>query len=319
MVAVPTVKKQKRTSDGRRVLSFSMALRRYWVLYIILFVIMAYYCLFHYYTIFLGIQMATRSVKLGFTIAESPFMGLGNFARIFKSKDVYSTIINTLRLSVSRLVWTFWPPIVLAIMLFDLTSRAYKRVCQTLVYIPHFFSWVVVYGIVYAVFSSDGFVNIVLANLGMEKINFLTAPSRFVGMLVGSQIWKGVGWGTILYFAALTNVNPELYEACKIDGAGPLRRTLVVTLPEMLPVVSFSLIMSLANILNNDFEQVLLYYNPSVYSVGDIIDTWVYREGLLNYQYSLGAAVSLMKASVSMVLVIGGNYLSRKLSGRGMW
>ncbi len=312
-------KKIKRTSDGRRVLSFSTALKRFWVLYIILFVIMAYYCLFHYYTIFLGIQMATRSVKLGFSIEESPYMGLANFVRIFKSKDVYSTIINTLRLSVSRLVWTFWPPIVLAIMLFDLTSRAYKRVCQTLVYIPHFFSWVVVYGIVYAVFSSDGFVNVVFANLGMDKVNFLTAPSRFVSMLVGSQIWKGVGWGTILYFAALTNVNPELYEACKIDGAGPLRRTLVVTLPEMLPVVSFSLIMSLANILNNDFEQVLLYYNPSVYSVGDIIDTWVYREGLLNYQYSLGAAVSLMKAFVSMVLVIGGNYLSRKLSGRGMW
>ena len=162
-------------------------------------------------------------------------------------------------------------------------------------------------------------MNEFLNNLGFAKIDFLTAPSRFVSMLVGSQIWKGVGWGTILYFAALTNVNPELYEACKIDGAGPIRRTLVVTLPEMLPVVSFSLIMNLANILSNDFEQVLLFYNPAVYSVGDIIDTWVYREGLMNYQYSLGAAVSLLKALVSMILVIGANAFSRRVSGRGMW
>ena len=117
----------------------------------------------------------------------------------------------------------------------------------------------------------------------------------------------------------MTNVNPELYEACKIDGAGPMRRTLVVTLPEMLPVVSFSLIMSLSTILSNDFEQVLLFYNPTVYSVGDIIDTWVYRVGLLNNQYSVGSAVSLMKAIVSMVLIVSANYVSKRLSGRGMW
>ena len=313
-----TARKSK-TKDGKKPLTFKRALERYWALYIILFVIMAYYCLFHYYTIGLGIEMAFKNVKLGFSISESGYVGLQNFQRVFKSKDVYSTIINTLRLSVSRLVWTFWPPIVLAIMLFDLTSKAYKRVCQTLVYIPHFFSWVVVYGIVYSIFAYTGFINEFLNNLGFAKIDFLTAPSRFVSMLVGSQIWKGVGWGTILYFAALTNVNPELYEACKIDGAGPIRRTLVVTLPEMLPVVSFSLIMNLANILSNDFEQVLLFYNPAVYSVGDIIDTWVYREGLMNYQYSLGAAVSLLKALVSMILVIGANAFSRRVSGRGMW
>ena len=300
-------------------MSFKTAFKRYKVLYLILFVIMAYYCLFHYYTISLGIQMAFKNVKLGFSIEDSTYVGFRNFQKIFRSHDIYSTVTNTLRLSVARLVWTFWPPIVLAIMLFDLTSKSYKRVCQTLVYIPHFFSWVVVYGIVYAVFSSDGFVNVLLSSIGLEKVNFLTSPPKFVPLLVGSQIWKSAGWGTILYFAALTNVNPELYEACKIDGAGPMRRTLVVTLPEMLPVVSFSLIMSLANILNNDFEQVLLYYNPSVYSVGDIIDTWVYREGLMNYQYSIGSAVSLMKALVSMVLIISANYVSRRVSGRGMW
>ena len=314
--------KAKKTSgydSNPKPMSFKKALQRYWVLYIILFVIMAYYCLFHYYTIYLGVMMAFKNVKLGFTIAEAEWVGIANFKKVITSSEILATVTNTLRMSVARLVWTFWPPIVLAIMLFDLTSAAYKRICQTLVYIPHFFSWVVVYGIVYGIFSSTGFMNVLLGKIGVQPVNFLQDPGKFITMIVGSQIWKGVGWGTILYFAAMTNVNPELYEACKIDGAGPMRRTWVVTLPEMLPVVSFSLIMALASILNNDFEQVLLFYNPSVYSVGDIIDTWVYRVGLLNYQYSVGSAVGLMKAIISMVLVISANYVSRRLSGRGMW
>ena len=314
-----SARKASRVETGRKPMTFKKAWQRYWVLYIMLFIIMAYYCLFHYYTIYLGIQMAFRKIKLGMGPLDGKWVGLDNFRKIFKNKEVIQTVINTLRMSVARLVWTFWPPIVLAIMLFDLTSAAYKRVCQTLVYIPHFFSWVVVYGIVYSMFASAGLINNFLGQFGISQINFLTDPNKFITMIVGSQIWKGAGWGTILYFAAMTNVNPELYEACKIDGAGPMRRTLVVTLPEMLPVVSFSLIMSLSTILSNDFEQVLLFYNPTVYSVGDIIDTWVYRVGLLNNQYSIGSAVSLMKAIVSMVLIVSANYVSRKLSGRGMW
>ena len=305
--------------DGRKPMSFKQAWSRYWVLYIMLFVIMAYYCLFHYYTIYLGVQMAFRKVTLGMAIMDAKWVGLDNFRKVFKNKEVVQTVINTLRMSVFRLVWTFWPPIVLAIMLFDLTSAAYNRICQTQVYIPHFFSRVVVYGIVYAIFANTGLLNNLFDTVGISRIDFLTDPKKFIPMIVGSQIWKGAGWGTILYFAAMTNVNPELYEACKIDGAGPLRRTWVVTLPEMLPVVSFSLIMSLSSILSNDFEQVLLFYNPAVYSVGDIIDTWVYRVGLLNTQYSIGSAVSLMKAIVSMVLIVSANYVSRRLSGRGMW
>ena len=314
-----SARKAAKYDSGRKPMTFKKAWQRYWVLYIMLFIIMAYYCLFHYYTIYLGVQMAFRKVKLGMAIMDAKWVGFDNFRKIFKNKEVIQTVINTLRMSVARLVWTFWPPIVLAIMLFDLTSALYKRVCQTLVYIPHFFSWVVVYGIVYSMFSSAGLLNNLLGAMGVPRIDFLTDPKKFIPMIVGSQIWKGAGWGTILYFAAMTNVNPELYEACKIDGAGPMRRTLVVTLPEMLPVVSFSLIMSLSTILSNDFEQVLLFYNPTVYSVGDIIDTWVYRVGLLNNQYSVGSAVSLMKAIVSMVLIVSANYVSRRLSGRGMW
>ena len=172
-----------------------------------------------------------------------------------------------------------------------MTSAKYKRVCQTFVYIPHFFSWVIMYGIVFAFFSGNGMINNIIAALGGRKQDFLMDASLFRSLLVGSQVWKGAGWGTILYFAAMTNVNPELYEAAKIDGAGPIARTRAVTLPAMMPVVTFSLIMALGSILNNDFEQVLMFYNSAVYSVGDIIETWVYRVGLGKMQYSVGSAV----------------------------
>ena len=158
--------------EGRAPMTFKKALQRYWVLYIMLFVIMAYYCLFHYYTIYLGIQMAFRKVKLGMAIMDAKWVGFENFQKIFKNKEIIQTVINTLRMSVSRLVWTFWPPIVLAVMLFDLTSATYKRVCQTLVYIPHFFSWVVVYGIVYSLFASTGLLNTFLGQFGIGPIDF---------------------------------------------------------------------------------------------------------------------------------------------------
>ena len=147
----------------------------------------------------------------------------------------------------------------------------------------------------------------------------MTSTKAFVPLLVGSQIWKETGWATILYFAALTGVNPELYEAAKIDGAGPLARIRAVTLPAMLPVVTFSLIMAMGNILNNDFEQILLFYNSAVYDVGDIIDTWVYRVGLGKMQYGLGAAVSMLKAVISLFLIPVANYTSKKTTGRGMF
>lgn len=303
----------------KKPMTFGKAIQRYWVLYLMLAVIVAYYMVFHYYTIYLGVMMALKKMKVGMSIARAEWVGLANFIDIVTDSEIQRVVINTLRMSCYRLFWTFWPPIVLAIMIFDLTSALYKRICQTLVYIPHFFSWVVVYGIVFSFFSQAGLINAFLNYLGLGSVNFLMDSKKFLPLLIGSQVWKGAGWGTILYFAAMTNVNPELYEACRIDGAGPLRRTWVVTVPEMLPVVSFSLIMALASILGNDFEQVLLFYNAAVYSVGDIIETWVYRVGLGTMQYSTGSAVSLLKAIVSMVLVITANYVANRVAGRGMW
>lgn len=300
-------------------LGFKKAWQRYWALYLMLLVIVAYYLVFHYTPIAMGVMMAFKDVKLGMSIMDAPWVGWENFAYVVQDPEILRVVGNTLILSCMRLFWGFWPPIVLAIMIFDLTSAAYKRVCQTIVYIPYFFSWVVVYGVVFAFFSGNGMINNVLNALGFGKQEFLMNAGAFRWLLVGSQVWKGVGWGTILYFAAMTGVNPELYEAAKLDGAGPIQRTRVVTLPAMMPVITFSLIMSLGQILNNDFEQVLLFYNSAVYSVGDIIETWVYRVGLGKMQYSVGSAVSLLKAIIGMALILVANSFSRKVTGRGMW
>lgn len=297
----------------------SVLIKKYKPLYAILSVILVYFIIFRYIPIIMGVILSLQDFKLGNTLLSAKFVGLDNFTRVFTDPDILKIIRNTMLLSIYKLIWGFFPPIILAIMIFDIVSVTYKRVCQTIVYIPHFFSWVIVYGIAYAFFSNSGFINSLLSILGMKHIDFLTNSRYFRSLLVGTSIWKNVGWGTILYFAALTGVNPELYEACKIDGAGPIRRITTVTLPAILPVIVFNLIISLGNILNNDFEQVLLFYNGAVYDVGDIIDTWVYRIGIGQMQYSIGAAVGLMKSFVGFILIVGSNKLSRRLTERSLW
>ncbi len=295
-------------------------LKKYKILYPIILVGIAYYIIFQYIPIFWGFLISFKDMKIGSTIAGAKWVGLENYIEVFTDKEILKLVRNTLMISVSRLVFTFLPPIILTIIMFDLKSNRFRRISQTIVYLPHFFSWVVIYGIVFAFFSGDGFINNILSIFnGGKSIDFLTSSKSFIPLLVGSQIWKEAGWGTILYFAALTGVNPELYEAAKIDGAGPISRIKAVTLPAMIPVITFSLIMAMGSILNIDFEQILLYYNAAVYDVADVIDTWVYRVGLGKMQYGIGSAVSMLKAVVSMVLIILSNTFSKKVTGRGMF
>jgi len=293
--------------------------RKYRSLYVILAVIVVYFLVFSYIPIVMGLIMSFQNFTIGNTIVNAEWVGIHNYAAIFTNADLLRPIKNTLLLSVFRLLWEFWPSILLAIFIFDLASRKFKRLAQTIVYIPNFFSWVVIYGFVFAFFSGNGFFNGLLTNLGFDKVDFLMKSEYFRSLLIGSQLWKGIGWGTILYFAALTTVDPDLYAQCKIDGAGPIRRTMAVTLPAMMPIILFNLILSLGNILNNDFEQVLLFYNSAVYDVGDIIDTWVYRVGIGQLQYSTGAAMGILKSFVGFILIVGANAISRKVSERGLW
>ena len=292
---------------------------RYRGLYLILFVAIAYYFVFLYIPIIWGFQISFKDMKIGSTISNAKWVGWDNYKYVLTNPEMLKLIRNTLTISVWRLVCTFIPPILLTIAIFDLNSKKFQKFSQTLVYVPHFFSWVIIYGIVFAFFSGNGLVNGVIRALGGKSKEFMTNSRAFIPLLVGSQVWKEVGWNTILYFAALTSINTELFEAAKIDGAGPLQRIKAVTFPAMKPVITFSLIMALGNILNNDFEQILLFYNSAVYDVADIIDTWVYRVGLGKMQYGIGSAVSMMKAVVSLVLILSSNAISKKVSGRGMF
>ena len=294
-------------------------LKKYRILVPFVIIGIAYYFIFNYIPIIWGFIISLKDFKVGSTISGAPWVGLKNYIDVVQDPEMKKLLINTLRISVARLVFTFFPPILLTLVIFDIKSVVFKKVSQTIVYVPHFFSWVIIYGIVYAFFCGTGFVNATLTKLGLDTQDFLTSKNAFVPLIVGSQVWKEAGWNTILYFAALTGINPELFEAAKLDGAGPIARIRIISLPTMLPVISFSLIMALGNILNNDFEQILLFYNASVYEVADIIDTWVYRVGLGRMQYSIGSAVSMMKGVISMLLVLGSNKLSKKLTGRGMF
>lgn len=294
-------------------------LKKYRVLYLILSIAVTYYIIFRYIPIIWGFIISFKNMKIGSAISTAPWVGLKNYETIFHDRNIRKLIYNTLYISVARLVFTFFPPIILTILIFDLRNRHFKKLSQTTVYIPHFFSWVVIYGITYAFFSGDGLINSLISMFGGGTVEFLTSTKWFVPLIVGSQIWKEAGWGTILYFAALTAINPDLYEAARIDGAGPWARTKAVTLPAMVPVITFSLLMSLGNILNNDFEQILLFYNSAVYEVGDIIDTWVYRVGLGQMQYGVGSAVTMLKAVISLVLILSANAISKKVTGRGMF
>ena len=294
-------------------------LKRYSVLYVILLLAIIYYFVFMYVPLIWGVEISFKDMKIGSTIQDAPWVGWKNYKYFFQNKSMLKLLRNTLIISINSMIWGFLPPILLTIAIFDLRSKKYQKFCQTMVYIPHFFSWVIIYGIVFAFFSGNGFVNGIIRALGGTEVGFLTSKKAFLPLLIGTQIWQSVGWSTILYFAALTSVDTELYDAAKIDGAGPIQRIRAVTFPAMKPVITFSLIMSLGGVLGTNFEQIMMFYNSALYDVADVIDTWVYRVGLGQMQYDYGTATSMMRSVVGLVLMVSANTISKKVSGRGMF
>ncbi len=289
-------------------------------LYILFLPILVYYVLIRYWPIALSLIVAFKDLKLGAGVFSSKWVGFDNFRYIFTDPDLLRVLGNTVEISLLRLFVGFLPPIFLAIMFHDMRSFKFKKLTQTLVYIPHYFSWVVVYGMIFMLFSTGfGLVNTVLAWAGMDKIEFLMSKEWFRPLLIGSALWKSLGWSTIIYLAALSGVDPCLYEAAVIDGCGPLRRVIHISFPSILPVVTFVLCINLGFILFAGGEQVLLFYNNAVLDVADIIDTWVYRVGLGRMQFSVGTAMGLMQSLIGMVMIITSNYAAKRYTGRGIW
>ena len=261
-----------------------------------------------------GIVIAFQDFNPGKGFFHSEWVGLENFKYMFALNDTPVIFFNTVFIAVMKMIGNLIVPLLFAIMLNELRMMVVKRWIQTIVYLPHFLSWVILSGILLDVFSYTGPVNSLLTFIGLDPVLFFARADLFPFIIVASDVWKEFGFNTIIYLAALTSINPSLYEAAAIDGATRLRRIWHVTLPGLRTTIVLLAVLSLGNVLNAGFDQIFNLYNPLVYSTGDIIDTWVYREGLLNMQYGLATAVGLLKSIVSFILIIVSYQLASKFA-----
>lgn len=277
-----------------------------------------YLIIFKYLPIF-GIVIAFKDFSLVRGIWGSDWIGLENFTYLFHAPDFFRVLRNSLLLSFYQISWEFPAPIVLAIMLNEVRSIFFKRVSQTIFYLPHFISWVVLSGMIINFLSpSNGLVNYLLSAVGHEPIHFLLEPAYFRSILISAEVWKSVGWGTIIYLAAMTGIDPTLYESAKMDGANRFQQIRHITLPAITTTIIVLLILRIGSILDNGFEQVFLLYNPSTYDVADVFETYTYRTGLVDGRLSYAAAVGLFKSVVGFVLIVLANRLARRF-GNQIW
>ncbi|OUP11935.1 hypothetical protein B5F35_09930 [Anaeromassilibacillus sp. An200] len=267
----------------------------------------------------LGSVMAFQDYKVGLGFFRSPWVGLENFRIIFTFRDSVQVFWNTLIIAFGKLVLNAIVPVIFSILLNELGGKIFKRTFQTIVYLPHFLSWVVLATVVTNMFSLDGPINAFLGLFGVDGIQFLADNSWFRTVIIGTDVWKEFGYNSVIYLAALLSIDPGLYEAASIDGASRFKQILHITLPSLMPTVVLMVALSLGNILNAGFDQVFNLYNPIVYETGDIIDTYVYRIGMVERQYSIGAAVGLFKSIISFVLILGSNRLAKRLTGSGIF
>ena len=262
-----------------------------------------------------GIIMAFEDYNPGLGMLKSPFVGLENFRYMLQISDVRQAIANTVIIAVAKIIGNIIVPLTFAILLNELCLKKIKRPIQTIVYMPHFLSWVILAKIVLNIFGYTGPINQILGFFGQSPVQFFGEPSLFRPLVIGTDIWKSFGYNTVIYLAAILGIDPTLYEAAAVDGAGRFRRIWHITLPGIRMTVALLAILSLGNVLNAGFDQIYNLYNPLVYSTGDIIDTWVYRYGLQNLQFSLATTVGLLKSVISLILITLGYWLADKFTG----
>ncbi|WP_082927754.1 ABC transporter permease [Paenibacillus oryzisoli] len=312
----------KQTIATPRTTGFRKSLRRiYRSKWMIIMMIpgLLYYLLFHYVPM-AGILIAFQDYNLLKGVWGSPWVGLDNFMTVFKSPDFPLIMKNTLLISVYRIMFNMLPDMLLALMLNEIRSPWFKRVVQTITYGPHFLSWIIVYGIVFSFFAPGaGLITTFVRDMGWGDLNLLTDADYFRPLLIVSDLWKNIGFGAIIYLAALATINQELYEAAVVDGAGRWRKMWHITLPGIRSVFVLLLILRMGNILDAGFDQVYIFLNARVYDVGDIIDTWVFRQGLEQLDFSLAAATGVFKSVIGLVFILGANKIAKKVGGSGIW
>jgi putative aldouronate transport system permease protein len=292
---------------------------KYWPLSIMLLPVIAYFVIFHYVPMY-GIVLAFKKFDLSKGILGSPWVGLDNFKTLMGTSTFLRAFRNTVIISGLKLLCGFPMPIILALLLNELKNLRFKKVVQTVSYLPYFLSWVILAGLFIQFLSpSNGVVNYILGLLGIKPIFFMADNNWFRTVLIITDVWKGMGWGSIIYLAAITGINPELYEAAECDGAKRHHKIWYVTLPLLAPTISVLFILNVGGIMSAGFDQIFNMYTTAVYETSDIIDTYVYRYGLGKMQFSLATAVGLFKNVIGFALVIITNALSKRISDNGIW
>ena len=299
--------------------AFWKSLRRDRQLVFMLLPVVIFFAVCSYYPLY-GILIAFKDYSISRGILGSPWAGLRYFRQFFSSPYFGRLLRNTVLISVYSLLWGFPVPILFALLLNEFKDGKFKRVIQTVSYLPHFISLVVICGILIDIFSPQGgVVNSLLYSLTGKRINFFGEPEWFRTMYVGSGVWQEFGWNSIIYLAAITGINPDLYEAARIDGAGRLRQIWHVTLPGIKPTILTLLILNLGNIMSVGYEKIILLYSPTTYETADVISTYVYRTGLLSQQYSYAGAVGLFNSAINIAILVLCNFAGKKLFGVGIW
>ncbi|MCK9862177.1 ABC transporter permease subunit [Paenibacillus sp. ATY16] len=302
--------------EGKRLFGF---IWKYRTLYFISIPGILYFIVFKYLPL-LGSVIAFQNYNLFAGFGGSPWVGFAHFERMFQHYDFIRILKNTLVLGLLDILIAYTAPIILALLLNEVRLVLYKKIVQTVVYAPHFLSWVIVSGIFTGMLSpSSGIVNVILGWFGIEPIYFLGENSYIRSILVGSGLWRDVGWGTIIYLAALTGINPELYEASEIDGAGRWKQTLRITIPSLLPVITVLFLLKIGDFMDYGFERVFVFQNPLNITNSEILDTYIYKAGLKQMQYSYATAMGLFKSVVGLVLLMIANTLSRKSTGESLY
>lgn len=293
-------------------------IKRYKVLYLMMIPALAYVAVYKYGPMY-GLQIAFKDYNLGLGIMGSDWVHpwYAHFAEFIDSPYAGQLITNTLLISAYKLVAGTLAPILVALLFNECRLHWFRRTVQTISYMPHFLSWVIVYGVSVALLSqSTGVLNTFLADTFGTTVPFLTSTDLFRSVLVISDVWKDIGWGAIIYLAAMVGINPDLYEAARVDGAGRLRQIWSITLPGIRNVIILLLVLKIGGILDAGFDQIFVFLNPQVSSVADILDTWVYRRGLVDLAYSQAAAVGLFKSAIGFILMVTVNKIAKRWDGQ---
>lgn len=286
--------------------------------YLMLLPVALYYIIFKYVPMF-GNIIAFQDYRITKGIFASKFIGFEHFRSFLNDVYFWRLLRNTVVLNLYGLVLAFPAPIILALLLNEVRNVPFKRTVQTITYMPHFISAVIVAGMVLDFVSPSGLINALLNAIGIESKPFVTDPSYFYGIYTAMDIWQGIGWGSIIYISALSGIDAELYEASAIDGASRWQQTLKITLPCLMPTIAICLIMRVGQMLSTGFERIILLYNPAIFETSDVISTYVYRKGILGAEYGYSAAVGLFNSIINFALLVFSNWFSKKATGSGMF